>query len=398
MTAFSFFGEQLFVLYTWVGHLGLASVTWATATLAFTVRHHSWARLTASARRTAVRAGVVAGGAVGALLAAGLRVGGTAYAPAAPLFWENVTAIVSCLGLVLAAYAAGSGLAGAVSAKVGAVPRLPVAAVDSVDPVDAAVRAYERLVASTERLRGSEEEAVDRARAVNDGVAASEYVKAAEAIRHRLELAEELKASTAAAVLRLACGGPVHRLLERRPDQVLERLNEPGSKVPLGGRVATALTAVRAFVSEVEAAQAQLAKERQGAQGSVAQRLGIDASERAKPFELALGELATTYGRVAHRLHALRLRVGADADASAVASAAMALAGQTPMPQRDVVEIALEMTQAEQSAVSALTALSVEPVRISDVVVQASVVLARSEGDDEAMADMLRVMRQEMER
>ena len=395
MTAFSFFGEQLFVLYTWVGHLGLALATWAMATLAFTVRQQSWARLHASARRTAMRAGVVAGGTLGALLASGLRVGGTAYAPAAPLFWENVTAVVSCLGLVLAAYAAGSGLAGAIASKAAAVPQLPVAA---VDPIEAAVRAYERLVASTERLRGSEEEAATGARAVRDGVAASEYVSAAEAIGHRLQLAEELKASTAAAVLRLACGAPVHRLLERRPDQALKRLDEPGSKAPLGGRVDAALTAVRTFLSEVEAAQAQLAKERQGAPGSVAHRLRIDASERAKPFDLALGELVTTYGRVAHRLDALRLRVAADADASAVASAAMELAGQAPTPPRDVVEVALEMTQAEQSAVAALTALGVEPVRISDVVVQASVALARSEGDDEAMADVLRVMRQEMER
>ena len=395
MTAFYFFGEQLFVLYTSVGHLGLTLATSAMATLAFTVRQRTWARLGAPTRRTAMWVGVVAGGAMGALLAVGLRVGGTAYGPAAPLFWESVTAVVSCLGLVLTAYAAGSGLAGAAASKAGAAQP---ASASELDPVETAVRAYERLAAATERLRASEQEAVARSRAASDGVATSEYVKAADAIRHRLQLAEELQASTAAAVLRLACGAPVHQLLERRPDQTLRRLNEPGSKAPLGGRVDAALAAVRTFLAEVEAAHAQLAKERQGAQGSVAQRLRIDASERVRPFDLALGELATTYGRVAHRLEALRLRVSADADAGAVASAAVALTGQAPTPSKDVVEVALEMTRAEASTVSALMALSAEPMRISDVVVQASVALARGEGDDEAMADVLRIMRQEMER
>jgi len=396
MTAFSFFGEQLFVLYTAVGHVGLVLATWATAALGFTLRHRPWARLPPPARSSAMRIGVAAAGVVGLTLAAGLRVGGTAYAPAEPMFWETLTALVSCAGLVLTAYAAGSGLAGAVNARQGAAP--PLAAEGALEPVEAAVRAYERLAAATERLRASEQEATARAKAVADGVAAAEYVKAAEAIRHRLQLAEELRASTAAAVLRLACGAPVRRLLEHRPDQTLKRLNEPGSKAPLGGRVDAALSAVREFLREVEGARAQLADERAGAAGSVARRLGIDASERAKPFDTALAELATTYGRVAHRLEALRLRVGADADAGAVAAAAVALTGQAPAPPKDVVEVALEMTQAEQSAVSALAALGAEPVRISDVVVQASAALARGEGDDEAMADVLRVMRQEMER
>ena len=60
--------------------------------------------------------------------------------------------------------------------------------------------------------------------------------------------------------------------------------------------------------------------------------------------------------------------------------------------------IALEVSRAEQSAVTALAALGTRPSRIAEVVVNASASLARDSGDDEALADVLRSVRRELER
>jgi hypothetical protein len=396
MTAFTLFGEQLFVLYTSVGHAGLVLACWAAAAVALAVRQRTWGARSPAIQSFAAKLGLLTAGVAGLTLAAGFRVGGTAYAPAEPMFWETITALLSSLGMVATAYAVGSGVAAAAKGELPA--GAPVAALAELDPVESAVAAWERLAAATRRLRASESDAAARAGTVTDSVAAAEYTKAADAIRHRLRLAEELEASTAAAVLRLACGSKVRRVLERRPDDTLKALNDKAAKAPLAARVDTALAAVRAFLKDLEAAQAALQREQDGAPGSVAKRLGLDAKERARPFAAALLEIGATYGRVAHRLEALRLRLAADADAGAVASAAMAVTGEAPRPPQDVVEVAMEMTQADQSAAAALLALGAEPARIADVVVHASAALARGDGDDEAMADVLRVVRREMER
>ncbi len=135
-------------------------------------------------------------------------------------------------------------------------------------------------------------------------------------------------------------------------------------------------------------------------EGVVAARVGLDAAERARPFAAAVDQLALTYGRVGHRLEALRLRLSAEADAGVVAGAAMALtSGETqPAAAQDVVAVAVEISQAEQSAVTALATLGAAPSRIADVVLNASASLARDTGDDEGLADVLRSVRRELER
>jgi hypothetical protein len=167
----------------------------------------------------------------------------------------------------------------------------------------------------------------------------------------------------------------------------------------LSARVDSTLIAVRAFMGEIDRARMQLQRELTGAEGSVAFRVGLNAAERAKPFEAAVSQLEVTYGRVGHRLEALRLHLAAEADAGTVAGAAMALTGSNqPTPSQDVVAIAVEMSRAEQSAVTALATLGTRPSRIAEVVVNASASLARDSGDDEALADVLRSVRRELER
>jgi hypothetical protein len=395
MTAFYFFETQLFVLYTSLGHLGLVLASGATAALTFILK----ARLGARPSATSKLSGAFAAAAVAALLTAGLRVRGTAYDPLAPaMLWEWLAAAAAGAGLAATAYALTAAVVGALTGG----PQTPGAAVlpaaSGRDDVGAALVAFETLKAACERLRLSEKEAEARAAQVTDGVAAAEYTKAAEAIRHRHALAEELKATAGAAVLRLACASPLRRLLERRPDAVLSRLNDLKQAAPLVARVDESLLAVRSFLGEVERARLELSREARGAEGSVAARVGLDASARVQPFDAAAVQLEATYGRVGHRLEALRLRIRAEADAGAAAGAALAMSGPgQPAPSQDVVAVAMEISQAEQSAVTALTTLGAQPSRIAEVVVNASASFARDSGDDEALADVLRSVRRELE-
>ncbi|MBI5542560.1 MAG: hypothetical protein HY901_01630, partial [Deltaproteobacteria bacterium] len=326
MTAIELFGTQLFVLYTGAGHLGLVLACGAAATLGFALRRRLWARLSARPRAAARGVGLGVAAAVGLTLAVGLRVRGTAWDPSqAPLLWEWLAALLSAGGLVAASYAAASGLTGLAVAHLPMGPAR-VGTAGTRDELQAALAAFEAVRAAAGRLRQSEKEATTRAQLVTDAVAAADYVKAADAIRQRMRLAEELQATAGAAVLRLACGAPLRRVLAIRPDEALARLNDPDEKAPLGARVEEALSAVRVFMGEVQGARAELKREITGAPDSIARRLGLDASERARPFDEALSQIEATYGRVGHRLEALRLRVGAEADAGTVAGAAMAIA------------------------------------------------------------------------
>lgn len=395
MTSFSFFGTQLFIIYSAVGHLGLVLASGATAALAFLLRQRAWASATPRRRSSARVVAAFGAGAVAVTLLAGLRVQGTAFDPAAPpLFWEWLTAAGAGAGVVAAAYAAAGALAVVAIARQVDTP--PAARVER-DEVQAALVAFGTLKAATERVRQSEREAAARTRTVADAVAAAEYGRAAEAIRHRLQLAEELQATAAAAVLRLACADPLRRLLERRPDAALARLDDPKQADPLAARVEVAIEAVRRFMGELAGARVRLQRELSGSAGSVAQQVGLDAAERARPFEAAVGQLEATYGRVGHRLEALRLHLGAEADAKAVAGAALALTGND-QPAPDAVAVAMELSRAEQSAATALAVLDSAPSRIAEVVVQASSSLARDSGDDEALADVIRSVRRELER
>ncbi|HYV45856.1 MAG TPA: hypothetical protein VFA20_13400 [Myxococcaceae bacterium] len=398
MTSFSFFGTPLFVIYSAVGHLGLVLASGATAALAFLLRQ----RVGASRQKGATVVAALGAGAVAVTLLAGLRVEGTAFDPSAPpMFWEWMTAAGAGAGVVAATYAAAGALAAVVMGRSASVdPALPTAAADR-DEVQTALIAFGTLRIATERLRQSEQEAAARARTVTDGVVAAEYGRTAGAIRHRLQLAEELQATAAATVLRLACAEPLRRLLERRPDAALARLNDAGETAPLAARVEAAREAVRGFMGELERARLLLQRELSGAAGSVAQQVGLDATERARPFEAAVNQLEATYGRVGHRLEALRLQLGAEADAGAVAGAALAVTGKdqsVPSPAPDAVAIAMELSRAEQSAATALAMAGTVPSRIAEVVVEASSSLARDTGDDEALADVIRSVRRELER
>lgn len=395
MTSFSFFGLELFIIYSSVGHLGLVLASGATAALSFLGRQWPWERLAPGPKSTAQRFGVLGGVAMAATLLAGLRVSSTSFDPSGPsLFWEWLTAITAGVGMVASAYAATGALTGLALIRVPA-PLAP--ALVPRDEVHAALLAFQSLKAATERLRLAEREATTRTQAVSDAVAAAEYGRAADAIRNRLQLAEELQSTAGAAVVRLACAEPVRRLLERRPDAALARLTDEKDTAPLRARVELTLTAVRAFLEELEGARAKLQLELTGAEGSIAKQLGLDAAERGKPFQAAVSQLELTYGRVGHRLEALRLHLGAEADAGAVAGAALALTG-SPQPAQDVVAIALEVSSAEQSATRALAAMGAAPSRIAEVVVQASASLARDTGDDEALSEVLRSVRRELER
>ena len=387
------------MIYSGVGHLGLVLASGATATLAWLLRQRACARLDDRGRLTARIGGAGAAGVVGLTLLLGLRVSGTAFDPAAPaMLWEWVTALLAGAGLVATSWAAGSGLTGLALGAPGPRRARLGSPAAQYDELQAAIAAYESLKAAAARLAKAEKDAAARAQLVTDGAAATDYVKAAEAIRHRRQLSEELQMTAAAAVLRLVCGAPVRRLLDHRPDAALARLNDQSEEAPLRARVAEALAAVRTFMSEVQLARSEVQREMRAGPGSIAQRLGLDASEKAKPFDAALSQIEATYGRVGHRLEALRLRTNAEADADAAAGAAMSLAGQSQRaaPQ-DVVEVALEMNQAEQSAAAALTSLGAAPARITEVVVQASSALARDTSDDEALADVIRSVR-ELER
>jgi len=392
MTSFSFFGTPLFVIYSAVGHLGLVLASGATAALAFLLRQRTGAPRQKGARVVAA----LGAGAVAVTLLAGLRVEGTAFDPAAPpMFWEWLTAVGAGAGVVAAAYAA----AGALTSIVMGRSTSPPLATAERDEVQAALIAFGTLRTATERLRHSEQEASARARSAADGVVAAEYGRTAGAIRHRLQLAEELQATAAATVLRLACAEPLRRLLERRPDAALARLNAAGEMTPLAARVEAAREAVRGFMGELERARLLIQRELSGAAGSVAQQVGLDAAERARPFEAAVNQLEATYGRIGHRLEALRLQLGAEADAGAAAGAALALTGKDqPAPAPDAMAIAMELSRAEQSAATALAMAGTVPSRIAEVVVQASSSLARDTGDDEALADVIRSVRRELER
>jgi len=303
------------------------------------------------------------------------------------------------MGLVVAVHAGVGAAAGAALRRHLGTWIPAVQAEQSVDPVKEAVDAFLSLRAATGRLREAEKEATARAGSVADGVAAAEYARAAEDIHRRLLVACELESIAGAAVLRLACGAPVRRVLERRPDAVLERVQGCREGVPPVSRVDEGLAALRIFIRELEVAREELRREGNGEPGSIARRLGMDAGESVKPFEATLGELEASYGRIGHRLEALRLRVSAEADAGTAADAAMALAGRSEAAApRDAVEVALEVAHAERSATGALSALDREPSRISDVVVRASSALARGTGDDEALADVLRSVQQMMVR
>ncbi|HZN92503.1 MAG TPA: hypothetical protein VFB81_07345 [Myxococcales bacterium] len=400
MTSFSFFGTPLFIIYSAVGHLGLVLATGATAALAFLLRQRAWASSGARQRKSARIVAAVGAGAVAVTLIAGLRVGGTAFDPLAPpMFWEWITAVGAGAGVVAAAYAGAGALAAVVMGRAASRGLEPPAAGMERDEVQTALIAFGTLKTATERLRQSEQDAAARARTVADGVVAAEYVRAAGAIRHRLQLAEELQATAAATVLRLACAEPLRRLLERRPDAALARLGDRGEKAPLAERVEAAREAVRGFMEEIDRARLLIQRELGSAAGSVAQQVGLDGAERARPFEAAVSQLEATYGRVGHRLEALRLELGAEADAGAVAGVALALTGKDqPAAAPDAVAIALELSRAEQSVAAARAVAGAAPSRIAEVVVRASSSLARDSGDDEALADVIRSVRRELER
>lgn len=395
MTSFSFFGLELFIIYSSVGHLGLVLACGATAALAFLGRQWPWERLAGRPKATVRKFGALGGVAMAVTLLAGLRVSSTSFDPSAPpLFWEWLTAIAAGAGLVATAYAATGALAALALLRSSATA---APALVARDEVQAALLAFQTLKAATQRLRLAEQEATARTQAVADTIAAAEYGRAADAIRNRLQLAEELQSTAGAAVVRLACAEPVRRLLDRRPDAALARLTDAKDPTPLRARVELTLTSVREFLEALEATRARLRLELTGAEGSIAQQVGLDAAERGKPFEAAVSQLELTYGRVGHRLEALRLHLGAEADAGAVAGAALALT-QNPPPAQDVVAIALEVSSAEQSATRALAAIGAAPSRIVEVVVQASASLARDTGDDEALSEVLRSVRRELER
>lgn len=395
MTSFSFFGLELFIIYSAVGHLGLVLASGAIAALSFLGRQWPWDRLAPAPKETAQKAGALGGAVLAVALLAGLRVSSTSFDPSAPsLFWEWLTAITAGAGLVASAWAATGALAGLALLR---SPAPPAPALVERDEVHAALLAFQALTAATGRLREAEQEATARTQATTDAVAAAEYGRAADAIRNRLQLAEELRSTAGAAVVRLACAEPVRRLLERRPDAALARLTNAKDSTPLRERVELTLTAVRGFLEELGRTREKLQLELTGAEGSTAKQVGLDAAERGKPFQAAVSQLELTYGRVGHRLEALRLHLGAEADAGAVAGAALALTG-APQPGQDVVAIALEVSSAEQSASRALAEIGAAPSRIVEVVVQASASLARDTGDDEALSEVLRSVRRELER
>ena len=394
MTTFTFFGLELLRLHGALGFAGLVVASWALAGLSVL----PWEKVPTRVRRTAHGFGATAAVVVAVVLAAGVRLSGTAWDPGqSPRVLEWLTALVTGAGLAATAWAATGLLAGLVAGRERAVKPPPVVALDEVGR---ALQAYESLREAAGRLGKSHAEATTRALGVTDAVASAEYTKAGDAIRNRLQLAEELQATTGAAVLRLACAAPLRRLLEHRPDAALARLNDDGEDAPLVERVEDAQVAVGLFLGELTDAEAALEQELLGAPGSVAARVGLDAAERARPFAAAVDQLALTYGRVGHRLEALRLRLSAEADAGVVAGAAMALtSGETqPAAAQDVVAVAVEISQAEQSAVTALATLGAAPSRIADVVLNASASLARDTGDDEGLADVLRSVRRELER
>ena len=400
MTSFSFFGTPLFIIYSAVGHLGLVLATGATAALAFLLRQRAWASSGARQRSSARIVAALVAGTVAVTLLAGLRVEGTAFDPAAPpMLWEWFTAAGAGAGVVAAAYAAAGTLAAVVIGRSAFRDPVPPAAGAERDEVQAALIAFGTLKTAAERLRQSEQEAAARAGTVADGVVAAEYVRAAGAIRYRLQLAEELQATAAATVLRLACAEPLRRLLERRPDAALARLGDRGETAPLAARAEVALEAVRGFMGEIDRARLLIQRELSGSAGSVAQQVGLDGAERARPFEAAVSQLEATYGRIGHRLEALRLELGAEADAGAVAGVALALTGKDqPAAAPDAVAIALELSRAEQSVAAARAVAGTAPSRIAEVVVRASSSLARDSGDDEALADVIRSVRRELER
>ncbi|HEY3448075.1 MAG TPA: hypothetical protein VGK67_17090 [Myxococcales bacterium] len=399
MTVYQLFGTQLFVLYTGLGHLGVVLASAALAALSFTARRRAWSGLDARARASARLAGAGVAGTLALTLLAGLRVQGAAFDPLAPAMagaW--LAAVASGAGLVAAAWAAASGVAAAVLGRSATGRALPAWRAVARDELQAAVAAYQALKASTERLGLAEKAAGARAQQVADGAAAAEYAKAADAIRHRLQLAEELRVAAGAAVARLACGAPVRRVLDRRPDAALARLEKPEEAPALAERADEALASVRAFMAEIETARAEVQREAKGAPGSVSHRLGLDASERAKPFEATLAELEASYGRVGHRIEALRMRLRAEADAGTAAAAAMDIAGERAASRPpDVVEVALQIAQAQQGAAGALAALGAAPSRVTEVVVRASASLARDGGDEEGLADVLRSVQRELE-
>ena len=125
MTAFTFFGTQLFVIYSVVGHLGLVVASGALAALGFALRQWPWASLAPRTRANAKLAGASVAGAVGMTLVLGLRVSGTAYDPSSPMFWEWLTARGAGAGLVAASYAFGSATTGAVLGRSGAQSAKP---------------------------------------------------------------------------------------------------------------------------------------------------------------------------------------------------------------------------------------------------------------------------------
>ncbi len=189
----------------------------------------------------------------------------------------------------------------------------------------------------------------------------------------------------------------MRRVLDRRPDQALVGLDEPSEPGKVAQRAESALAAVRSFMSEVQVARAEVTREERSEPGSVAKRLGLDASERAKPFLATLAQLEETYGRVGHRLEALLLRARAEADTGKAAQAALAVAGEksrTPPP--DVVQVSLEVGKAQQAAAGALSSLGAAPSQVTEVVVRASASLARDAGDEDALAEVLRSVQREL--
>jgi len=389
MTAFTLFGLHLFTTQSWLGDAAVMASALSLAVLAWSLRVPVRAAADAAVMRRANTLGLAAGVVASGAMAVGLRVQPLSFSvnQVADTSWGAASF------LTLACAVGAFSLASSVASRVlkGKVQTGLVVSGATTD-LAAALQALETLRTAVAGLQRALDEAQSRAGGQADPAVLEEYAQAAAAIGHKLMLGRELEAAASSSVLRLACRAPLQRVLSLRPDVVIARVGDEMDRMPLPARVQDALSGVETFLQEVRGAREVLEREASGAPGSTAARIGMTATTAAAPCQSAVEEISFSYGRVQHRLQALKLRLSAETDAGMAVKAALALSRPGGAGAEDSVTLASEIADAEEAARLALQAAADEPVRVSDAVARAAAALAQE--DEQPLHELLHAMRE----
>ncbi|MBN2361308.1 MAG: hypothetical protein JXR83_17775 [Deltaproteobacteria bacterium] len=396
MVGLTLFGVLLLVVSSTGSALVLSTLLLLLALLVLGLSVPLRDQLSDRVRRLSDRLGIAGGAVTAAALLYGLS-----FEPQAYVADGGVQRLLLFVASALAV-AGLSGITGVALAAVGAHGRRwlswrPIAPAAGSGKPDAELdRARTALIGlrdAVDKLRAIESEAKSRADRSDDDAVAAEYRRTAAAIGEKLELSEELLATAARGVVRLACRAALRRVVHARPDAAIAAVSAETRPDRMRARVKTALRQLAVYLDRLGAARWRVEDEVTASAGSIAHEFGVAASADGLPEQEVLDEMLRGYERARHQLEALELRLSAEVGAEAAVRAANTLAQGDPLVEAGDIDVAVAIASVESTAQRALEVAAFDSTALTQAVCSAAA-LVGSGRDQTHLRDLLQALRE----